>query len=71
MIEVTKENIHQYNLDDVILPILGHKVKMPSNSEIKSIFEKIMAEDNMDMDKFRSHAQNVLTSATGSYRKII
>lgn len=30
-----------------------------------------MAEDKMTMEKFMSHAQNVLTSASGSYRKII
>jgi tRNA(Glu) U13 pseudouridine synthase TruD len=71
MIEVTEENKGQYALEDVIMPLIGHKVKMPSNPEMKQLYETIMAEDQMTMDKFMSHAQNVLTSASGSYRKII
>ena len=71
MIQVTEENKDKYSIEDVILPIIGHKVQMPSNPEMKQIYEQIMAEDKMTMEKFISHAQNVLTSASGSYRKVI
>jgi len=71
MKEVTEENIGQYSIEDVIFPIIGHKVQMPSNPELCKIVEDIMLEDNMTMAKFQSQASNVATSATGSYRKII
>ena len=44
---------------------------MPSNADMRGIIEEIMAEDSMTMELFRSHAQLVTTSATGSYRKIV
>ena len=55
----------------MILPIIGHKVKMPVNPEMKAIVEAIMHKDGMSMAQFNSHAQMVAISATGSYRKIM
>ena len=50
MIEVTEANIDKYTIEDVIFPIIGHKVKMPSNPDMKALMERIMAEDKMSMD---------------------
>lgn len=71
MIEVTEGNIGNFTINDVIMPIIGHKVKLPKNEHLRQIYEKIMKEDDMSMAKFESHSQMVATSATGSYRKII
>jgi tRNA(Glu) U13 pseudouridine synthase TruD len=71
MIEVTEENIANYSIEDVILPIIGHKVKMPTNPVMKKIIEDIMKEDDMSMVQFNSHAGLVSTCAAGSYRKMI
>jgi tRNA(Glu) U13 pseudouridine synthase TruD len=71
MIEVTEANIDLYTAEDVILPIIGHKVKMPSNPEMRQIIETIMKEDNMSMDEFNKHASLVTTCAAGSYRKML
>ena len=37
MIEVTEENIGFYTIDDVIFPIIGSKVKMPVNEEMRKL----------------------------------
>lgn len=50
MIVVTQENINNFNIEDVVLPIVGHKIKMPENEEICQIITDIMAEDKMSMD---------------------
>jgi len=54
MTEVTAENMDKYTLEDVIFPILGHKVKMPSHPDMKAIVEAIMAEDGISMQTFES-----------------
>ena len=56
MVKVTEDNINLYTFEDVIFPILGHKVEMPSNPFMKKIVEDIMAEDDITMEKFSSHA---------------
>ena len=71
MIEVTQENIGNYTLEDVIFPVIGSKVKLPSNPDMRAIIEEIMAKDNMTIAKFNSQETIMSTSATGSYRKII
>mgnify|MGYP002631873603 CR=1 FL=1 len=71
MMEITAENIQDYTLDDVIFPIIGHKVKMPSNPDMCALIEELMAKDDMSMAKFNAQSQLVSTSATGSYRKIV
>mmetsp|Transcript_17628 Transcript_17628/g.29779 ORF Transcript_17628/g.29779 Transcript_17628/m.29779 type:complete len:152 (+) Transcript_17628:1655-2110(+) len=71
MVEVTAESLEQYCFDDVIFPIIGHKVKLPSNPEMSKIIEDIMAEDGINMQTFVQQTLLVITSASGSYRKIL
>jgi tRNA(Glu) U13 pseudouridine synthase TruD len=71
MIEVTEENINSYTIDDVIFPIIGSKVKMPANEEMRDLIAGYLKEDNITMSLFEDHATLSVTSATGSYRKII
>ena len=71
MIEVTSANINDFTILDVVFPIIGHSVSLPSNQEMNKIIKDIMSEDNISMAMFASQAQSGATSATGSYRKII
>jgi tRNA(Glu) U13 pseudouridine synthase TruD len=71
MLTVTEETLSNYTLDDVIFPVIGHKVKMPENAEMKKLIQEIMAKDKVTMEMFENHASIGITSATGSYRKII
>ena len=71
MIEITEENIHKYTLNDVVMPIVGFKTRMPNNEELKQIILGIMAEDKITEETFEKHTLLDSTSAWGSYRKII
>ena len=71
LIEVTEENIARFTLNDVILPIIGYKTRMPANAEMCKIITDIMAEDKITFEIFERHALLDATSACGSYRKIV
>ncbi len=71
LIEVTAENIHKYTLNDVVMPIVGYKTRMPNNQELKKIILDIMAEDKITEETFERHTLLDSTSAWGSYRKIV
>ena len=71
MIEVTAENIHKYTINDVVMPIVGYRTRMPNNDELRKIILDIMAEDNVTEATFERHTLLDSTSAWGSYRKIV
>ncbi len=35
LIEVTAENIHRYTINDVLMPIVGYRTRMPKNEELR------------------------------------
>jgi tRNA(Glu) U13 pseudouridine synthase TruD len=71
LIEVNEENIHKYTINDVVMPIVGFRTRMPKNEELKKIILDIMAEDKITEETFEKHVLLDSTSAWGSYRKII
>jgi len=56
LVTVTEETVGNYSIFDVVMPIIGHKVPLPANPDLKAIMEGIMAEDNITLEKFKSHA---------------
>jgi tRNA(Glu) U13 pseudouridine synthase TruD len=71
LIEVTPENIHRYTINDVLMPIVGYKTRMPKNEELRQLILGIMAEDKITEETFEKHTLLDSTSAWGSYRKIV
>lgn len=71
LVVVTEENIHKYTLNDVVLPIVGYKTRMPEHAELKQIILDIMAEDKITPEVFERHIQLDSSSAWGSYRKVV
>lgn len=71
MIEITEANIHKYTINDVVMPIVGYRTRMPKNEELRNIILGIMAEDKITEETFEKHTLLDSTSAWGSYRKII
>lgn len=71
MIEIGEDDLDKYTLDDVIFPMIGFKVKMPSNPILRQIMEDVMKEDNMSIAMFSTHENVSVVSASGSYRKIV
>ena len=47
LVEVTEENISKYTLKDVILPLVGFKVRFPKNEEMCVIMFDIMQKDGI------------------------
>lgn len=71
LIEVTQDNIHKYTINDVVMPIVGYKTRMPAHAELTKIIMDIMAEDKITPEIFERHMHLDSTSAWGSYRKLV
>ena len=71
VIEVTDENISEFELSDVVMPMIGHDVRLPSHQGLQQIFVDIMQKDGVSLNHFQNLAKVAATSASGSYRKII
>ena len=52
LVEVTEGNIHKYTLKDVVLPLIGYKIKLPKNEHLNQIMFDIMNKDNISLNKF-------------------
>ena len=68
---VTLENIKEFALTDVLMPVIGHDVKMPKNDEINQIYNELLLADGISMSHFHEQAKVEATSASGSYRRIV
>lgn len=49
---MTEENIKEFTIDDIVLPVVGHEVRLPLHAEMQKIMVDIMAEDNISMQTF-------------------
>jgi tRNA pseudouridine13 synthase len=71
IVTVTEENISDYSIFDVIMPVPGWRVKCPTNESLKIIYEEILAGDGLDQG-FRSLKHKTdFYSLPGAYRKIV
>ncbi|KAJ1679452.1 multisubstrate pseudouridine synthase 7, partial [Spiromyces aspiralis] len=66
---VTEDTAYKYSVTDVVLPILGWDVKMPTNS-IADVYIDMMAKDGISIDTYRNHGLRQYRPA-GTYRKFI
>jgi tRNA pseudouridine13 synthase len=53
---VTEENIDQFSITDVVMPMIGKSVRLPENQELKELFEQYMKEDDITMEMFHSNS---------------
>jgi tRNA pseudouridine13 synthase len=68
---VTPETVKDFALADVVMPMLGHDVKLPKNEQLVGIYNSILEADGLSMAHFHGQQSVEATSASGSYRKII
>ena len=71
VIDVTEENIGEFTIQDVVMPMIGNSVRMPQNAELASIIKGLMQEDGLSMTDFAKMASQDSMSASGAYRKIL
>ena len=71
LIEITEENINEFSLYDVVMPIPGFKVSYPNNDDLKKIYLDLMQEDGLE-DGFKNLKHKRETFALpGDYRKVL
>lgn len=68
IIIATEENLHKYTIFDVVLPIVGSRVKLPKN-DVTDELERLLKEDDLTLESFR--ARERIFVSYGSYRKIM
>lgn len=64
----TEENLKNYTIFDVVLPIVGSRVKLPLNS-VGDEFERLLIKDNLTLESFKTKEK--LFISYGSYRKVM
>ena len=71
VVDITEQNIHEFSLFEVVMPMIGHEIRLPANKDLQEIFSEIMAADGIKMSHFTNQSTIQATSAAGSYRRII
>ena len=47
VLEITAENLKNFSIYDVVMPLPGHSIKMPTNPDIVSIYADLLREDGV------------------------
>lgn len=68
VVEVTADNISQYSLADVVLPLPGKDVRYPCNGTGDE-YNRVLAELNLENAFTGSHVKEL--NLSGAYRKIV
>ena len=71
VVEVTHENIKEFQLSDIVMPMIGHDVRLPTNRDLQQIIVDIMEKDGISLSNFQNQSNIAATSASGSYRRIV
>jgi len=56
VIDVTEENIGEFTIKDVVMPMVGNSVRLPKNAELASIITKLLEKDGLTMTNFAQMA---------------
>lgn len=69
IVTVTSDNIDQFTIYDVVLPIIGGLSKLPQNQQMADFINRIMEEDEISIQDFASLSKQWCVN--GSYRKLL
>ena len=67
---VTEQNINNYTLFDVVMPLIGKSVKFPENEDLKNMYFSYMEKDGITMSMFEAESMES-GCAHGAYRHIV
>lgn len=68
LVVATENDAHKYSIFDVVLPIVGSRVRLPSN-DVGELTKKLLQDDNLTLESFRTREKCFISF--GSYRKIM
>ena len=71
IVAVTEDNLSDYSIFDVIMPVPGWRVKHPTNESLKTIYDEILAGDGLDCGFQSFKHKTEFYSLPGAYRKIV
>uniref|UniRef100_A0AAV1U4N9 TRUD domain-containing protein n=1 Tax=Peronospora matthiolae TaxID=2874970 RepID=A0AAV1U4N9_9STRA len=69
-VELTEDNVDQYSIEDVVLPLPGHAIKYPTN-EIGTAYRKMLTTDGIDLNAHFGPDGSQAYILDGSYRHIV
>lgn len=64
----TEENLGKYSIFDIVLPIIGSRVRLPEN-DVGEELMRLLKNDNLTLDSFKAREKFFISY--GSYRKIM
>jgi tRNA pseudouridine13 synthase len=64
---VTSDNIGDYTIEDLVLPLPGCKIEYPPN--MKAEYERLLAADGLTSESFEANVKSM--ALTGAFRKAI
>lgn len=68
---LTEANVHEYSIDDVVLPLPGHSIVYPAN-EIGAAYQKMLMTDGVDLGSWLGvQQQQQQYQLEGTYRHVI
>ncbi|CAI2361379.1 unnamed protein product [Moneuplotes crassus] len=67
---VTEENIKDFTIFDVVMPMIGKSIQLPENEDLKKLYLEYMEEDGITIEMFKSKSMEGGCSH-GAYRHII
>ncbi|KAJ8558876.1 hypothetical protein ON010_g8572 [Phytophthora cinnamomi] len=70
VMELTEENVDQYSIEDVVLPLPGHAIKYPTN-EVGTAYRKMLTTDGIDLNAHFGPDGSQTYLLDGSYRHLI
>ena len=52
VVDVTEENIHQFSIQQVVMPLIGYDTRLPANSDLAKIIVDVMQKDGVTIEHF-------------------
>jgi len=52
ILEVTEANIAEYTIEDVVMPMIGHEVRLPPNAELAQIYQDLLTKEGITLENF-------------------
>lgn len=68
LVVLTSDNIQEYSIHDVVLPMPGHSIEYPKN-EVHEWYREMLKNDGLDLDNMKRPQKDY--SLPGAYRHII
>lgn len=66
---VTEENISEFTIFDVVMPLIGKSIALPQHPELKALYESYMEQDGITLEMFADKSMDG-SCAHGAYRHI-